>query len=160
MNTFRISKGHSLNNEYLYVIIIFYYYHCCYYHYYYYCQCHNNLSQLTMLSLSSKFFFPMRHLWFIKYQISANSTDPELLRNGCKSNISESIFQGSKITVYGKLEDHRLSKTFATRFDKSGYTFFKNSSLPPSLTYANIPSDTSLVIIYILFYLILLLLEN
>ena len=34
------------------------------------------------------------------------------------------IFQGSKITIYGKLEDHRLSKTFATRFDKSGYTFF------------------------------------
>ena len=31
---------------------------------------------------------------------------------------------------------------------------------PPSLTYAKIPSRTSLVIIYILFYLILLILEN
>ena len=70
------------------------------------------------------------------------------------------IFQSSKITINGKLEHHRLSKTFAARFDKSGYTFFENFFLPPSLTYANIPSDTSLVISYILFYLILLLLEN
>ena len=70
------------------------------------------------------------------------------------------IFQGSKLTIYGKLEDHRLSKTFAARFDKSGYMFFKNSSLPPSLTYANISSNISSVEFYISFYLILLLPEN
>ena len=30
--------------------------------------------------------------------------------------------------IYGQLEDHRLSKTFTTRFNKRECTFFKNNS--------------------------------
>ena len=30
--------------------------------------------------------------------------------------------------IYGKLEDHRLSKRFPTRFNKREHTFFKNNS--------------------------------
>ena len=41
------------------------------------------------------------------------------------------IFQGSKITIYGKLEDQQSSSTFATRF-AGVYVFqkFLRSSLP------------------------------
>ena len=63
-----------------------------------------------------------------------------------KSDISElSVWHFSKVlklTIYGKLEEHRLRRTFLIRFDKRVCTFLK--------TY--ISSDTSLVIIYILFY--------
>ena len=69
------------------------------------------------------------------------------------------IFQGSKIKICGKLEDHQLGKTFVARFDKSGFTFFPKF-LPSSLPRICKHFFRHFMTYNLHIYLTLLLLEN